>query len=263
MREIIFNNSRHKSGATWMRPVRARAYGRAFRIAGEQHEAKQLADALKLVRRYERKMALREERKGRRAGDSGRANELVLPKASTRKAPRGPLHKLTNGILFHFNNALKRYLLMKRARAAFSYPCSERQFKRLIGGFADIYRTSRDWLVAEFKGEHTEDVVNVLSELLGVDEGWWSRRWFGTKLWKRRDCAYIDMIKGHASRGKITFRWKNKTLKHLDDEGDEKEVSDSRVYVQFPRNCTAVKPLRKHRHLKPVRKKKGHKKIRK
>jgi hypothetical protein len=234
-------------GAMQHPSVSRRAKQGALRLADEQAEQQELADALRLVKRYEAKLQRAEESK-EKAGAVGaarkRRSELVFPVASTRKVARRKLKPLLKNLLYHFQCVLKRYLLMKRSRSQFSLICTEANFLALVGGYADVHRYSNGDLFANLSGRHTADVVATLGRILGQRNEWWSVRYYGRKAHRTRDVASIKIIPGHLQRGAIQFSWRTKKIYQVDRNGEQRSVSIQKMIVRIPRSCEPVKPAK-------------------
>mmetsp|Transcript_25933 Transcript_25933/g.36151 ORF Transcript_25933/g.36151 Transcript_25933/m.36151 type:complete len:144 (+) Transcript_25933:631-1062(+) len=99
--------------------------------------------------------------------------------------------QLENNMRFSFQNALKRHVLLKRARALFTLPCARADFIALFKGTFDVHEEGPR-LVVDVSGADTAEVVRKLSPLVGENNDWWCRRCCGNG--ERRDCACINAI---------------------------------------------------------------------
>jgi hypothetical protein len=161
---------------------------------------------------------------------------------------RKKLQNLIDQVVFKIQNCLKRYLLMKTARACFSLPCSRKKFVRLFRGAVDISGGEKsDRLYVSLKGPTTAIVTKRLADILGVDcetTPWLSRRYYGREIGRTRDCAYIKIDPSHTARQEILFFHAKKTIYQLDRHGTAHAASIEYLRARIPRHCSSVKPTK-------------------
>lgn len=177
--------------------------------------------------------------------------KVLLWKASdSEKIDRNEVKDLTERFLAYFQNGLKRFQLMKRARSAFYIDCGRDQFVNLLKGYVDIYEAPRTGsLFAAIKGKNTKAVAADLAAILGLPSDdtsnarWFVRRYYGRNTDKTRDCGYLRIDHRCKERESIRFAYRRKYIKQTLPNGENKEVSINRLHVSFPRHAKSVKPL--------------------
>lgn len=227
-----------------MYSLRRRSRAAAFALANSQQEELEIKRAIRLVRNLEKKLASNETIKMKPRGRPRIPPKLIMKKGSGKKKKRTKLGPLIKNIKFMFCNALRRYLLLKRARAQFSLPAKRSEYIALLGGYEDIYESSNGNLKASFGGAHTEDVLTQISQMIGENSESWARRWFGKKHYRTRDCAYIHIVPDHLARCNVTFKWVQKKIYQVMPDGTKTCTSIGKICVTFPRDCLPVKPTK-------------------
>lgn len=237
--------------------LRARGQKRAMSLASEQAEQFELIRALALVRRYERRLQHAEDRKqapdtrllrkhGRQGGrfkKSKRAYNLQYKAADMKVKTNEACDQLKRDILGRLQECLRRYTLRKTARTRFSLRCSQDIFIMLLGGHVDIHmHHSGKKMRAELFGEDGEAVGKKLQPILGCEENWFIRRWYGEDPTAERDCSFIDIQPDIIPQRSVMFTWTNKEIEHLDHKGELRQSQFSRMVVSFPRSCEPVEP---------------------
>ena len=220
----------------------ARAVRKVISLASEQREAQELKDAILLVSRFEKKLQAKEDSKANPRPRRSRKKKLVFVSSEWNKSPRKTVKDVSKRVLFGIQNALKRYLLMKGNRAYFKIDCSKGQYLALVRGYMDVYKYSNGDMHATVTGEHTEDVVSLLSKMLGVKHDWWAHRAYGKKSHRTRDVAFLEIDPESRECKEVQFSWKTKHLCQVDLDGKLREVSNSSMMVKLPRHCAPVAP---------------------
>ena len=114
-----------------------------------------------MVKRYEQKLANMSVRTSKPIRPENR--DVVYKASSYQVFSRKKLQNLIDQVVFKIQNCLKRYLLMKTARACFSLPCSRKKFVRLFRGAVDISGGEKsDRLYVSLKGPTTAIVTKRL-----------------------------------------------------------------------------------------------------
>eukprot|EP00471_Norrisiella_sphaerica_P001458 CAMPEP_0184479102 /NCGR_PEP_ID=MMETSP0113_2-20130426/945_1 /TAXON_ID=91329 /ORGANISM="Norrisiella sphaerica, Strain BC52" /LENGTH=218 /DNA_ID=CAMNT_0026857107 /DNA_START=497 /DNA_END=1152 /DNA_ORIENTATION=- len=217
-----------------MRTHGRRAMKRALMLAEEQGEAEHLRFAMWmiLVKRWEREINSPKKKKKD-------AKEAATPLSAKGKGKHNK--QLENNMRFSFQNALKRHVLLKRARALFTLPCARADFIALFKGTFDVHEEGPR-LVVDVSGADTAEVVRKLSPLVGENNDGGA----GDAVATVRDVTVPASTPFPLSRLKnsVTFKWSMKTLSHVDANGETREVSMGKMTCTFPRNCTVVKGVK-------------------
>eukprot|EP00466_Bigelowiella_natans_P005719 jgi/Bigna1/77272/fgenesh1_pg.46_\ len=223
------------------RIARSRGFPRALRLAAEQREESELKNAPLSIRRCEKKLQGRENRRHLTRRISRKVcKTLFEEKQSCKCDGHGPAGAMIDNVALGSQQALKRCTLRKRATASFSLPMSKEHFLQLWKGCAKVESNDTEGVLpATMDGERQRDTSNKLAEALGIEpnEGnWVIRRMHGLDPLKRRDCSHIHVQKSHADEKNVKVMWKSQTLRQIDIRGTERVVSKSRMTLRFPRN---------------------------
>eukprot|EP00466_Bigelowiella_natans_P017301 jgi/Bigna1/84483/fgenesh1_pg.141_\ len=254
------------------RIVRSRGIPRALRLAAEQREELELKSAPLSIRRCEKKLQMRENRRHLKRRISRNACKTLFEEKQSHKCDGHGPGAMINNAAFGSQQALKRCTLGKRATASFSLPMSKEHFLKLWKGHAKTESNdTEDVLSATMDGERQRDTSNELAEALGIEpnEGnWVIRRMCGLDPLKRRDCAHIHVQKSHADEKNTKVMWKSQTLRQIDIRGTERVASKSRMTLRFPRNvapCSSklnAEQRQKHQELNAKKAEKASKRCR-
>ena len=225
--------------------MRDRGVARAARIAFQQQEERDLAHALLLVRRHEKKLQRKEERKSRKRVSRERFPNLLHEATESTRADRNDISNFIEDIKHRLQASLTRCLLKKESLASFRLRTSRDEFTSLFKGFVDI-RASADGetLQAMMNGDSTQNVTDKWGKTLGVGGGlsnWVMRRLHGNDIQRKRDCSHlsIDLSLNHEKQIVCTLKTLRK--KQIDTTGVEREVTTQVMVVRFPRNCVNVR----------------------
>ncbi len=135
-------------------------------------------------------------------------------------------------------------------KVCFFAALSKDEFLRLFRGRVDIYAQAggeETEMWTNISGHDTEDVVAQMNRIFQFSDDNWSRRYYGRRLHKNRDCAYIDVDKDHKQRKNITFRWKVKKVTQYIISGEKISYSMPKLTISFPRQVAVVAPSKKHK----------------
>lgn len=216
----------------------------ALKLAEMQGEAASLRASLALVKQYESKLANASVHTAKAIPVTER--DVVFKATSYKPFSRTKLAVLIGQLVFKIQACLKRYVLMKRARACFSLPCSKEDFIRLFRGHVDITGSGKSQrLYVSMTGASTQAVTKKLSIVLDVDcekSPWFVRRYYGRHVGRTRDCAFVKIDQNHNQRKEILFFHSRKTIYQLDRLGVARESSMEYLCVRIPRHCVPVKP---------------------
>ena len=227
------------------RTVRDRGVARAARIAFQQQEERDLAYALLLVRRYEKKLQRKEERKSRKRVSRKRFPTLLHKATESTKDDRNDISNFIEDIKYRLQASLTRYLLKKESLASFRLRTARDEFISLFKGFVDIRASSDgETLQAIINGDSTQNVTDKWGKMLGVGGGlsnWVIRRLYGNDTNKKRDCSYLSIDLSLNHKKQIVCTLKTLRKKQIDITGVEREVTTQMMVVRFPRNCVNVR----------------------
>eukprot|EP00466_Bigelowiella_natans_P007136 jgi/Bigna1/83703/fgenesh1_pg.113_\ len=216
------------------RIARSRGIPRALRLAAEQREESTLKNALLSIRRCEKKLQARENRRHLKRRISRKTCKTLFEEKQSCKCDRHGPGAMINNAVFGSQQALKRCTLGKRATASFSLPISKEHFLQLWKGCAKVE------MMSIMESNDTEGVLSAtMDEALGIEpnEGnWVIRRMCGLDPLKRRDCSCIHVQKSHADEKNTKVTWKSQTLRQIDIRGTERVASKSRMTFRFPGN---------------------------
>lgn len=242
-----------------VRPIRHAAVKRALSLAEEQGEAARLRWAMNIIKKYEKRMNsgdyIRAINAARDVPRRRRPKTVWQEVKELPEVPRTELKHVLEPMLGLLQNALKAHTILKTARAGFSMICTKADFLRVFGGIITVLesRTSGQ-LKAEIQEKSTKLATIKLAQILGLqaasDENgpnsrWFIRRYYGEDYKTSRTCAYIRVDPDHVQRKKITFKWRERKVKQITRDGEQKEASYAKLHVQFPRHSKSVAP--KHR----------------
>ena len=229
------------------RAVRQRGLKLALSLAEEQGQEHYLRQCLAFVKKYEKKINRVIDKSGKRKRRESVKMKVIRDAKQCDETPRRSIKTLRSDLVFKIQNALKRHLLLKRARASFSIRATKAEYLALFSGYEDIHGFDhrKDIMDAYVHGESTARVVAKIGKVLGLKGDWWSRRCYGEDSTRTRDCAYIKIIKENKQRCNVRFRWQKKTISQVDAKGETHEVTFSQMRCySFPRDCVAVRGKR-------------------
>mmetsp|Transcript_18101 Transcript_18101/g.27150 ORF Transcript_18101/g.27150 Transcript_18101/m.27150 type:complete len:256 (+) Transcript_18101:3-770(+) len=236
---------------------------KALSLAAEQFEENELKKAIMLCEKYERKLAILENRKqvqkllpakrGRASKSRNRRPQhLQTQKLKTierKKKPREKVKHLTADLVHLIQRSLRRCHLRKGAKATFSARMTRSDFLRLFGGHVEIKEHENGKLFALFHAVDTPSLNAQLRPMLGIseqDNDWFCRRYCGEEVSETRDCSYIKCSE-HESRNEMLFIWSQEKTAHLDGQGRLRSTSMGKLRCRFPRGVTTVRPSKRFR----------------
>lgn len=210
-------------------------------MAEENNEKEEVRQAIRLVAAYERKLQQAEEQKSRKTPRFRCKYSRVVRAASAKKTPRDVISSLVDVVGHLLQRSLKRYVLRKMATASFSCTMTKKDFIRMFQGFGIIESTDdKQRLKFTMTSSPDQSLTDKLGECLRSggqgNENWIIRRFYGKKIWKRRDCAFVHIVEENAAKNKIVAYWSLEQTTQLDLFGEQRETLRPRMLFRFPRN---------------------------